>query len=317
MKKFFIKGFFFVLIFFLVSFVLQEALIFGIRTIDVGEYGVMNRVVNGEINAEIIISGSSRTWRGINPKIISEITGKSCYNLSSDGVRLELQLPKFKMYLNKNISPTILIQNIDPTSCIISNKIYEPYKYLPYLDDEDFYNGLAKIDDDLWMHKYFPPTNLVYFNFDFYVKFLKEIYYSYIGRETLVQGYFADNSQWSISDNLLSQKYPNGIKPYISKVYVEYLDELEELCRKKNIYILYMSTPQYKEYFNIVKKGMNIHEFFENRAKKSNIGYIDYSESELFDTKEYFYNYNHLNNSGAEILSKEIGEYIKMNFKAK
>ena len=54
MKKFIIKSSLFVVVFFVVSFLLQEMIFWGINLISVGEFGVLNKIEHGEINAEIL-----------------------------------------------------------------------------------------------------------------------------------------------------------------------------------------------------------------------------------------------------------------------
>ena len=41
------------------------------------------------------------------------------------------------------------------------------YKYLPYLSQKELYQGLKEIDPDLWIQKYIPLSNFIYFNTDF------------------------------------------------------------------------------------------------------------------------------------------------------
>ena len=76
--------------------------------------------------------------------MIEKGTGLSCYNISSDGVSVEIQVPKFKLYLNNNRKPKVLVQDVSVLGGHANNTIYQPYKYLPYASDEDFYNGLKK-----------------------------------------------------------------------------------------------------------------------------------------------------------------------------
>ena len=160
------------------------------------EFGVLNKIKSGKINADILISGSSRSFKGINPKVIEEKTGLSCYNISSDGTSLEIQIPKLKMYLNYNKPPKFLIQDVGILGDNISGKIYEPYKYLPYLDDDTLFKGLEKIDKNFWMHKYIPAFNLQYFNFDFYMILVSDLKNSIQGKDKYTKGFYPDNSIW-------------------------------------------------------------------------------------------------------------------------
>ena len=304
MKKFIIKSSLFVVVFFVVSFLLQEMIFWGINLISVGEFGVLNKIEHGEINAEILISGSSRTLKGINPVVIEEETGLSCYNISSDGVSLEIQVPKLKMYLNKNKPPKILVQNVSILGGWISNSIYEPYKYLPYLSDDDLLEGLEKIDSDFWIHKYIPVSNLIYFNFDFYVTLLSELKNSILGENNLIKGFYPDNSKWATSLEQLKIRRPNSITVSISNKYNIYLNELIKVCKFYNIKLVLVSLPYHHEIYKIENKKMDVKSYYERKCYGNNIYFADYSDSEIAKSTMYFYNFTHLNKKGADNFSK-------------
>ena len=54
------------------------------RNINVGEYGVLNKINEGKINTDILISGSSRALKAVNPEIIKIKTGIKIENRSSN-----------------------------------------------------------------------------------------------------------------------------------------------------------------------------------------------------------------------------------------
>ena len=88
--------------FLVLVFLLQSLILFTVKRINVGEFGVLNKIDRGGINADIIISGSSRAYNGIHPGVIESVTGMSCYNIATNGTDLGVQLPKLKWYLNHN-----------------------------------------------------------------------------------------------------------------------------------------------------------------------------------------------------------------------
>jgi hypothetical protein len=116
-------------------YVLNSFLIQGIKKVEAYEYGFWNKILGGEINAEIIVSGSSRALVQFDCRIISQATGKSCFNMGLDGSQMNFQLPLVQSYFLYNQGPKIFIQvvGIDDLS---TGEIYEPYQYLPYLDEK-------------------------------------------------------------------------------------------------------------------------------------------------------------------------------------
>src|SRR5690242_10777221 len=60
---------------------LHVAITWGLRRIGTSDFGVSNRIVRGQINAEIVVTGSSRALTHCDPRIISAMTGMTVYNL--------------------------------------------------------------------------------------------------------------------------------------------------------------------------------------------------------------------------------------------
>jgi hypothetical protein len=296
MKKFLIKGILFILVFVVFTYILQSLLILSIRTIKVGEFGVLNKIKKGEINADILISGSSRSLKGINPEVFEKETGLSCYNISSDGVSLEIQVPKLKMYLNNNKAPKVIIQDVDILGGFTLNNIYEPYKYLPYISDKDLLNGLKKIDEDFWLHEYIHITNIPYYNFDFYTILISDLQNSIKGKDLYKKGFYPDNSKWSTSIEQLKINRPDGINVSISKEYDNYLEELIRICNSHKIKLILVSLPYYNEIFSIVNKKADTDKYFQNKSQQDEV---------------YFLNFSHLNSKGADTFSMYLAKKIK------
>ena len=94
-----------------VLFLLDAAINTGLRRLTTGPYGVTNRIVQGRVNAEILISGSSRAARHYDPRVIEAVTGRSAFNIGVNGARIDLQLALLKTYLNHNTKPALVIQD--------------------------------------------------------------------------------------------------------------------------------------------------------------------------------------------------------------
>src|SRR5690242_1815358 len=49
----------------------------GLRRVRTSKFGAFNRMMSGEVNADVIINGSSRALSHYDPRIIKQITGSS------------------------------------------------------------------------------------------------------------------------------------------------------------------------------------------------------------------------------------------------
>ena len=193
MKRFILKTAVFLIGFYLLALLLQTVVFLVVRRIPVGGFGIMNAIDGGTINADLIIGGSSRGQSHFNPEIIARETGLSCYNISVNGSRLGVQLPVLKWYLDKNRPPKYAALNIDVFTVEPDPYVYQPYYYLPYLGNENLFEGLARIDRHLWAHRWIPFTNLIFFNKDFQKSVIRDIYHFLKSRQdTLLRGYEAN-----------------------------------------------------------------------------------------------------------------------------
>ena len=296
----------FIIGFLIIIYFLELTINFSIKKINVGEYGVLNKINEGKINAEILISGTSRALKAINPQIITEKTGLSCYNIASDGADLGVQLPKLKWYMKKNQKPKILIQDVSRFCGEISNTIYEPFKYLPYLSDDSLYKGLLKIKPNYWMNKYIFPTNLIYYNFEFYVKLFQELFHTINKKDQFIYGFLPDNSKWSSNFEHWKKKNPKGIYCSISSEYKSYLFELKEYCEKQDIILILLVLPNYYRLNEFAKNSEETLKFYSQLANNNKVYYLDLVNDDIASSEENFYNFTHLNLNGANKLSKKL-----------
>ena len=113
----------------LTLFAFHQLIHFGLRRIETGGFGVTNRIVSGRVNAEIVISGSSRAFNHYDPRIIKAITGRSTFNIGRNGSQTDMQVAILKTYLQHNASPKLVIHNLDSFSFVTTKEIYDPAQY--------------------------------------------------------------------------------------------------------------------------------------------------------------------------------------------
>ena len=77
------------------------------------EYPVWNDIHSGNINADLLIMGSSRAWRHIDPNVLEDSLELSSYNLGMDGQHLPMQLWRYETLLKKNHAPRVIVYSLD------------------------------------------------------------------------------------------------------------------------------------------------------------------------------------------------------------
>lgn len=129
----------------------------GLRRIKTSAFGVFNRIVNGQINAGIIISGSSRALNNFDPRIIQDSTGVSAFNIGINGSQTDMQAAVLKTYLRHNTKPSLVVQSLDSFTFVTSRDgVWFPGQYLPYLNEDAIYQTLSAIDANTWKARYLP-----------------------------------------------------------------------------------------------------------------------------------------------------------------
>ncbi len=68
----------------------------GLRTIDTSAFGVFNRIARGGIDADIVVSGSSRALNHFDPRIIERRTGRTAMNIGMNGSQTDMQVAVFR-----------------------------------------------------------------------------------------------------------------------------------------------------------------------------------------------------------------------------
>ena len=160
MTKFIKKTIIFILILFFLLFTFEMIVNTGLRKSDDFLLSEWNDIVNGEINSDIIINGSSRAWVHISPKILEENINLSTYNLGLDGFHFNMQYARFKSFLEYNVKPKVVIQTLDIFSLVNRNGLYKKEQFYPYLNENHIYEatqdykGLNWFDYNLPLIKY-------------------------------------------------------------------------------------------------------------------------------------------------------------------
>jgi hypothetical protein len=69
----------------LLAFVMNAVVTSGLRRDTNSEFGVWNQVMGGKVNAQVVITGSSRAALEYDPRIIESVTGRTSFNLGRNG----------------------------------------------------------------------------------------------------------------------------------------------------------------------------------------------------------------------------------------
>jgi hypothetical protein len=291
-------------------FVLNAVINAGLRRIKTSQFGVSNQIVRGKINADIVISGSSRALTHYDPRIIERTTGSPTFNIGLNGSQTDMQLARLKAYLKHNQKPKLLVQNLDLFSFLTSHEIYDPAQYVPYLNEESIYAGVRRVYSDAWKWKYLPlygyAVEDMRFNWMIGLKALAGIQ----PKEDHVNGYRPRDISWTGDFEKFRANNPDGVVVETEAQGVRDFEQLLGLCAQQAIPVLVVYSPEYYEMQAIERNRKELLGKAKEMTGRFNFPLWDYSESPICRDRSNFYNSQHLNERGASAFSTDFAQRL-------
>ena len=78
------------------AFVMNAVITSGLRRLKTSAFGASNQIMEGKVNAQVVITGSSRALSHYDPRIIETIAGRTAYNLGRNGSQTDMQVAFLK-----------------------------------------------------------------------------------------------------------------------------------------------------------------------------------------------------------------------------
>jgi hypothetical protein len=282
----------------------------GLRRIETSSFGVTNRIVNGQINAGILITGSSRAQTHYDPRVVERATQLSTYNIGINGSQTDMQVAMLKTYLRHNRAPRLLIHNLDLFAFQTTREIYDPAQYMPYLHEEEIYGAIRRVYPDAWKWKWLPLYGYATQDLRFtWVRGLKGL----VGMnppETHVLGFTPRVTDWTGDFEKYRESHPNGVTFEIEEAGVSDLEEVAMLARDAKIPLLFVYSPEYHEMQAMERNRRDILARFHAITAAYGGQVWDFSDSEICRDRANFYNSQHLNAVGAEKFSRALADRL-------
>lgn len=272
------------------------------------EYSTWNAIIDGKINSEIVIYGSSRAWVHINPTMISNNLNVSTYNLGIDGHNFWLQYLRHSLLLENNTKPKIIILSLDIFTLQKVKDLYNSDQFLPYMLWNDkirnatiSYNGFKFIDYEIPLIRYYGRQNAVHEAF---------LIKKRVNEVERIKGYQGRDRQWNGDFDKVKKtmkNYERELDPASIILFERFLNE----CKNQKIKVIFVYTPEHIEGQKFVKNRDEIISLYKKLSEKYNIPFYNYSKDSLSYHKKYFYNASHLNKTGAELFTKKLIDSLK------
>ena len=288
----------------------------GLANLKNSVYNDWKNILEGNINSEVIIMGSSRGFVSYDSQIISKGLRLKTYNLSFNAAGFKLQQEKLDIYLKKNKNPKIIIQNIDLAHFNDNNEIPDENQFLPFIFNSDINRVISKYDKKFKMINYIP---LIKYNLNFSLLkfgFISNFYQQNIENQSTYNGFCPQNLPFKIDyHNLKKLDYisKNKINLSLYKYKIQNIFKFYKERVNTKTQIIFVWAPEHKlrledKYIKLISPI--IEELNSIEKQNKNIHFINMSKFERLNDNEYFYDTFHLNKKGAKIFTTTLTDEI-------
>jgi hypothetical protein len=304
-----ILGFFCLVV--ILVFVLNAMINSGLRRLKTSQFGVSNKIVQGKINADIVITGSSRAVSHYDPRLIESATGHSAFNLGRNGSQTDMQLAVLKTYLKHNRKPEVIIQNLDAFSFVMTREVYDPAQYVPYLDEDDLYRALHQINPVVWRkNKYLPLYGYVVEDTRFSWILGLRGFFGWSPHEDCFLGFNPRAGHWTDDFENFKSAHLKGTRFEIEPAGVRVMDDLIQVCHDRGIKLIFVYSPEYREMQSLTQNRPEIFAKFRELSEQHQIPIWDFSDWAHSADTDFFRNSQHLNAEGAELFSRDLARRL-------
>ncbi len=263
-------------------------------------------VVKGEINADVLIFGSSRAARNISPSEVEKITDLKTYSLSFPGTNVDFQETVLKLVLDSgNLPKKIVLVLDDPFEIQNHSAITYRYDYLyPYIWFNSVEDILCERGKRNCVMSFVSKSYAENLNVEESLNYLDEgkLKEEPLTKVDLSDGSmlldFNDKSFGSINYSSKKEVYDKSLES--ADLYGK-LKEFVSLCKENSIDLYVVFPPLYRA---------STDGFIDRMKEVIGEGPKYFEYQNFIGEKQFFYDVHHLNKRGALLFSKEIARII-------
>lgn len=285
-----------ILVFFIIDFSLGLILKHGLN---------LNMGLNE--HAKVLIVGHSHLMMGLDRKSMQTELGCKVAKNTRSGIGVEERKLMTEMFLNSKFSDSlrVVVLGVDPYLFNEKDLSQNPYTlFYPWIDDKEVSDYLFKKTSciNYWSHK---CSSLSRFTDDTI--------------NQSIRGWKNDdrNFKTGVFTKLDFEKKGDKWKREIKfdKKMMRILDENIKMLTDRNIHVVLLQTPLYKQLTDIdVQKYSKMCNYYKGLDSKSRyVHFINYSK-QYGDDNSLFFDPVHLNTKGQKIITKLLDDYLKTNF---
>lgn len=280
----------------------------GLRMYSATNFTKFNEMFCDTTYYDILLLGSSRTHRNIDPQILDSIWGLKVYNGGISGAGGYEMITALKGFLNNRRPPKVVLLNVDLGIMNIDRVFFNTSFYFESFKNPYIYDAFAEKGFPVFLYKNIPFCRMVEYNDDMRNSSLQGL----MGKKDIYEGGFRGflpmKEDIGMFDTVYSQR--NNLNYTMSNL--QYVDSVLSISKRYNITPLFIVAPVYNHHYR--RKHQNYDSFISLINKK----YYKYTSDNMifFDdlpinySCEYFDDNIHLNSKGGKLFSAMLAKRI-------
>lgn len=254
------------------------------------------QVFKHEVDAEVMIFGSSVAYHQFDPQVIKDLSGKEAYNMGFPGMFFVQYNGLIKEYLSYQKHCKAIVIACDFDNLGKNNLATRPDLFLAYLNNENIYNSMYEIEPrKAFLARYMPGYKLTLLNKSFYTDI------------ALAKPYISKHSGFEPLDSKfeVTKKAPFSSR-YDESVYTQFRETIGAI-NKKGVKVVLVIPPVYEEGYKLIRNADTIKSKYHALVSKD-VYFLDYTSDTLCRSQSNFRNFTHLNSTGATAFSHTFAQ---------
>jgi hypothetical protein len=259
----------------------------------------LENLINGKINKDLLIIGSSRGAGNILAGQLEKQTGLTSYNLSYQGSNVNFHEFILKTALKFNEKPKKVLLAIDnPTQFVGDISIRYRVDVLQPLTKYNYINKTLveeKVNNKL--------------SYAFCLARLNKNHFRFKNREApTINPLDSFGTMPLIKRKNLNLVYNDNVLAYSKDLEEESrlkaFKNIQSICLENNIELIYVFSPNFKAF------NTSFFKRFKELVPNNHKIIVFNQDNKVYRDQDYFYDYAHLLKNGAEIFTSEISDFI-------
>ncbi|MGB6268586.1 MAG: hypothetical protein WBF67_06190 [Olleya sp.] len=292
-----------ILIFATLFFIVEKSACLLLETAPQRQYDKrLKYLLEGEINKDLIVLGSSRGAGNVLAGQLERETGLTSYNLSYQGSNVNFHLFILETLIKYNKKPKKIVLTIDnPTQFIGDISIRYRVDVLQPLVNYNYINTTLikeKINN--------PLTHL------FCLSRLNKSHFRFRNKTAPTMNPLDSSGTMPLIkkknlDLIYKSDMPEYNKSIEESSRMEAFKSIQSICNSNEIELIYVFSPSFKSF------NTNFYKRFKKLISEEERVFVYDTLNLIYKDKDYFYDYAHLLKNGAQIFTTEISTFINQN----